>query len=282
MSSPPPPSAAQVNADVDRALDEDRGRGDLSARLIARDAWAQADIIAREPGILAGNAWAAACFKRIDPACTVSQRRRDGDRLTQDTVILTVEGPARALLTAERPALNFLQTLSATATATARYVDAIQGTGVRLLDTRKTLPGLRQAQKYAVRCGGGANHRIGLFDAVLIKENHIAAAGSVSRAVRAALAQDHGAWVEVEVESLEQLSEALDAGAQRILLDNFPPDALRAAVTVNAGRAQLEASGGVNLDTLRTIAETGIHAISVGAITKDIKALDLSMRFTTS
>ena len=282
MIPPSPPSAAQINADVDRALDEDRGQGDLSARLIARHTRAQASIIAREPGVLAGSAWAEACFKRIDPACAVSQRRRDGERFTQDSVILTVEGPARALLTAERPALNFLQTLSATATATARYADAIQGTGVHLLDTRKTLPGLRRAQKYAVRCGGGTNHRIGLFDAILIKENHIAAAGSVRHAVRAALAQDHGAWVEVEVESLAQLGEALNAGAQRILLDNFHLDALHAAVRVNAGRAQLEASGGVNLDTIRAIAETGIHAISVGAITKDIKALDLSMRCTAS
>ena len=277
---PPPPTAAQINADVQRALDEDSGPGDLTAQLIAQPARAQASIIAREPGVLAGAPWAEACFKHIDPTCNVSRLRNDGDRLTKDAVILTVTGPARALLTAERPALNFLQTLSATATATARYVAAVQGTGARVLDTRKTLPGLRRAQKYAVLCGGGCNHRMGLFDAVLIKENHIAAAGSVGHAVRQAYANAHGAWVEIEVQSLDELTQALDAGAQRILLDNFQLDDLRAAVALNAGRARLEASGGINLNTLRAIAETGVHDISVGAITKDIKALDLSMRFT--
>lgn len=269
-----------IDSDVERALAEDIGGGDISAELIPADSTASARVITREAGVLCGQAWATAVFAAVDDRCQLDWLARDGDVLVPEQTLFTVTGPARALLTAERTALNFLQTLSGTATRCDDYRQRIDGQRARLLDTRKTLPGLRMAQKYAVGCGGCDNHRLGLYDAFLIKENHIAASGGIANAVSAARRLAPDKPVEVEVETVEQLREAIDAGAERVMLDNFDLDALRDAVALTAGRCELEASGNVTLDTLSAIAATGVDFISIGALTKDVQALDLSMRFS--
>jgi len=268
-----------VAADVARAISEDVGSGDVSAQLIPADRQAHARIVSREAGVVSGIDWADATFRRLSPAIRIEWTVADGDTLFPEQSLCLISGPARAMLTAERVALNFLQTLSATATVTRQHVDAIEGTGANILDTRKTLPGLRHGQKKAVVDGGGMNHRMGLHDMVMLKENHIQAAGSITRAVRAAQGMAPELPLEVEVETLEQMEEALAAGVTRILLDNFDPTRLREAVVRNAGRAKLESSGNVTLETLREVAETGVDYISVGALTKHVRALDLSMRF---
>lgn len=274
--------AALARADVARALDEDLGAGDLTAGLVGPGVQAQARIIARESAVVCGRPWVDATFAALVPGVQVNWHIDEGQACEADQLVLTLDGPARGLLSAERTALNFLQTLSAVATQTARYVRAVEGTRAAIVDTRKTIPGLRLAQKYAVQMGGGVNHRIGLYDAVLIKENHIAAAGGVA-AVLAAVAQQapQARFVEIEVETLAELAEALECGATMVLLDNMPLDDLRAAVQLNAGRAVLEISGGVNMDSVRRLAETGVDRISIGALTKDVKAVDYSMRLTT-
>ncbi|HYW75448.1 MAG TPA: carboxylating nicotinate-nucleotide diphosphorylase [Gammaproteobacteria bacterium] len=266
-------------ATVSRALDEDVGTGDLTAALIPAGHQAQGHIIAREPGVMCGAPWAEEVFRRVDDAVHVEWAAQEGARIKEDQVLCRLSGPARGILTAERTALNFLQTLSGTATLARRYADVVAGTSATVIDTRKTLPGLRRAQKYAVALGGCGNHRMGLYDFILIKENHIAAAGGVAAALEAAGAQRAGVPIEIEVETLAQLEEALQAGAERILLDNFGVEGLREAVSINAGRAKLEASGNVSFETLRSIAETGVDYISVGALTKHVRALDLSLRF---
>lgn len=267
----------QVKYDVRTALREDLGKGDLSANLIAAIVLAEATLITREACVLAGQAWFDACFIALDPAVKIEWRVNDGERVSPDTRLCTLQGKARALLSAERAALNFLQTLSATATITRRYVDAIRGTAAVIMDTRKTIPGLRFAQKYAVVVGGGANHRLGLYDGILIKENHIAAAGGITAALDAALRTRIP--VQIEVESLTELETALACGAKLILLDNFDLTMLRQAVKLNAKRAKLEASGGITLENVGAIAETGVDRISVGALTKHVAAIDLSLRF---
>lgn len=261
-----------------RALDEDMGSGDITAALIPEQATATAAVISREAAVLCGCAWFDAVFQQLDARIQILWHVADAERIAPGQVLCELRGPARPLLSGERTALNFLQTLSATATVTRRYVDAITGTGAWILDTRKTVPGLRRAQKYAVLCGGGRNHRMGLYDAFLIKENHIAAAGSITKAIAAARAQGPGKPVEVEVENLEQLREALAAGTDIVLLDNFDVALLRNAVAVNQRCAKLEASGNVTLENVRNIAETGVDYISVGALTKNLRAVDLSMR----
>ena len=275
--------ATLAEADVARALAEDVGAGDLTAALVDPKRRARARVLAREAAVICGEPWATATVLALDPSASIVWHVREGQRCVADQVILEIEGNARALLTAERTALNFLQLLSAVASKTALFVDAIAsvpGNRAAIVDTRKTLPGLRLAQKYAVRTGGGTNHRIGLHDAVLIKENHIAAAGGVTAALtRATQAAQAAKFIEIEVETLAQLREALDAGAKMVLLDNMTLDQLREAVDINAGRAILEVSGGVNLDTVRDIAGTGVDRISIGALTKDVKATDFSMRF---
>lgn len=274
---------AAIQRNVTDALGEDVGSGDLTAALINTDDIAGAKIVARQSLVLAGQPWVDEVFHRLDPEITIDWYVADGQSAETDEVICKLVGNARALLTGERTALNFLQTLSATATQTAAYVRAIKGTGARVLDTRKTLPGLRLAQKYAVRVGGGSNHRVGLFDAILIKENHIESAGGITQAIAAAQRQNAGVLIEVEVESVDELEEALAAGAQRILLDNFPIDKLRAAVALNdnsaGAAAKLEASGNITLDNIRGIAESGVDFISTGALTKHVAAIDLSMLF---
>lgn len=277
--TPVPPPAAEIERQVRNALDEDLGDGDLTAALIPAQANSSVRIVSREPGVLCGSAWVEEVFRQLDPGIEVTWEHADGARLRSDTLLCRLRGGTRALLSGERTALNFLQTLSGTATQAWRYVRAVEGTGVRLLDTRKTLPGLRLAQKYAVRCGGCHNHRIGLYDAILIKENHIRAAGSITAALKQAQCRSPQVEIEVEVESVAELREALAADAKRVLLDNFSPRMLREAVAENAGRARLEASGGVDLDSIRGIAMTGVDDISIGGITKDLKALDLSMLF---
>lgn len=272
------PAEALIRRDVDRALDEDFGPGDATADLLPASAHARARVLTREAAVIAGSAWFDACFHARDAGMAIEWQARDGDRVAAGTVLCHLRGNARALVGAERSALNFLQTLSATATITARYVDAVRGTRARILDTRKTLPGLRIAQKYAVRCGGGSNHRIGLFDAILIKENHIAASGSLTAAVRAARASHPQLLLEVEVEDFAELDEALAADADRIMLDEFSDADLCDAVARVGGRAQVEVSGGVSLDRVHAIAETGVDYISVGALTKHVHAIDLSMR----
>jgi nicotinate-nucleotide pyrophosphorylase (carboxylating) len=273
-----PPPTATIAEDVRRALAEDLGAGDLTANLIDASRRARARIVAKEPGMLCGSAWAQACFVALDPQCTVTWSHGDGDAFARDTTLCEIEGPARALLSAERSALNFLQLLSGVATTAAAYVAAVAGTRATVLDTRKTLPGLRLAQKYAVRCGGAMNHRIGLFDAVLIKENHIAAVGSIAAAIARARAEAGTALVEVEVESLAELADALAARPDRIMLDDFTLAAMREAVLLADGRVPLEVSGSVTLETIAAIAATGVDFISVGALTKHVRALDLSMR----
>ncbi len=272
--------AEEIRACAARLLAEDVGAGDITAQLIPESQWATARVITREAAVLCGVAWVDEIFRRLDGRVTLRWQAADGDLLAPDQCFLELEGPARSLLTGERAALNMLQTLSATATATRRYVDLIEGTGVRLLDTRKTLPGMRLAQKYAVTCGGGHNHRIGLWDAFLIKENHIAACGGIQAAVAQARKLASELPVEVEVETFEELDQALAAGADIVMLDNFAIEDLHVAVEINGGRATLEASGNVNDSTLRAIADTGVDCISSGALTKDVKSIDLSMRIT--
>lgn len=278
MNAVLPPDPRVVASDVARALAEDIGSGDATASLLPAERRAHASVTAKEPATLAGAAWFDACFAALDPGSRVTWNAHDGDRVAAGTVVCTIEGNARALVSAERSALNFLQTLSGTATTTAAYVRAVAGTKATILDTRKTIPGLRLAQKYAVRCGGGRNHRIGLHDAVLIKENHIAAAGSIATAVARARVAAPGLLLEVEVETLAQLDEALAAGADRILVDDFTLADMRLAVARAAGACPLEVSGGVSLETVRAIADTGVDFISVGALTKHVRAVDLSMR----
>lgn len=275
---------AVIAEDVTRALAEDLRDGDLTASLIAPAARGRARLIAREPGVIAGCAWFERCFTELDPDCEVFWHVEDGESVMENAQLCEVTGNARAMLSAERTALNFLQSLSGIATKTRKFGSAVAGTKAKILDTRKTLPGLRMASKYAVHAGGGHNHRVGLFDGILIKENHIIAAGGIGPALRAAFAlAQHQApadtVIEIEVETLDQLREALDAGATLILLDNMDNARLREAVKLSGGRAELEASGSVNLKTVRAIAETGVDRISIGALTKDIQALDLSMRF---
>ncbi len=276
------PDAELISRQVALALQEDLGSGDLTAGLIDAQAVSQVEVVCREEAVLCGCDWFDEVFRLLSPEVSIDWQAKDGDRLLPGQCICRMQGNTRSLLSGERAALNYLQTLSGTATLARRYADAVAGTGARVLDTRKTIPGLRLQQKYAVSCGGCVNHRIGLFDAILIKENHIHAAGSTSLALQAALATaPEGVEIEIEVESLAQLSEALEAGARRILLDNFELDGLRQAVALNQGRARLEASGNVNLQTIRAIAETGVDDISVGALTKDVRAVDLSMRFVS-
>jgi nicotinate-nucleotide pyrophosphorylase (carboxylating) len=273
------PPRAVIETDVARALAEDIGTGDLTAALIDADARASAHIVCREQAVLAGSAWAAECFRQLDRNVRIEWNAADADRIAPDSGICRIEGNARALVAGERNALNFLQTLSGTATVTRAYADAIAGTRARILDTRKTIPGLRLAQKYAVRCGGGHNHRIGLFDAILIKENHVAAAGGIAEAIARARAAHPEVLLECEVESLDELRAAIAAGADRVLLDEFTDAMLRDAVALTTGRVPLEVSGSVNLGRVRAIAETGVDFISIGALTKHVRAIDLSMRF---
>ncbi len=270
------PGAETIRDDVARALAEDVGDGDLTAGLVP-EGTTRGRVICRESAVLAGRAWFEEVFRQVDASVVLQWQRDDGQAMDGNEVVCTIEGPAASVLTAERTALNFLQTLSGVATATAAYVRAVEGTGARILDTRKTIPGLRRAQKYAVTCGGGHNHRMGLYDAILIKENHIAAAGSIRAVLERAFRLHPGVEVEIEVEDLGQLEEALAAGARRVLLDNFDLASLREAVALNAGRARLEASGGVDLETVRAIAETGVDDISVGAITKNLRSVDFSL-----
>ena len=259
---------SSIEEEVRRALAEDIGTGDITAALIPAERQARATIISREPAVLCGTAWADEVFRQVDPAIQVQWLAADGDRLQPNEPFCQLSGPARGLLSGERCALNFIQTLSATATRSRYFADLVEGTGVRLLDTRKTLPGLRLAQKYAVTCGGCHNHRIGLFDAFLIKENHIAACGGIQAAVSQARALAPGKPVEVEVESLDELRQALEAGADIVMLDELSNADMRTAVAINTGRAKLEASGGINESTLRTVAETGVDYISIGSLIK--------------
>jgi nicotinate-nucleotide pyrophosphorylase (carboxylating) len=271
---------AEIEANVRRALLEDVGGGDITAQLIPAERLAKATIISRDAAVIAGTAWVDAVFRQLDPRVAVHWQVADGDLVSPNQALFHLEGPARSLLTGERSALNFLQMLSGVATRARYFADIVSGTQVQLLDTRKTLPGLRLAQKYAVTCGGCHNHRIGLYDAFLIKENHIAACGGIAQAVEAAHRIAPGKPVEIEVESLAELQLALDAGADIIMLDELSLDDMREAVRLTAGRAKLEASGGINDDTLKVIAETGVDYISIGAMTKDVKAVDLSMRLS--
>ena len=272
--------AALAKADVARALLEDVSTGDLTASLIVPAKRTTARILARESAVICGSAWAEAAILGLDPSAKLTWRVKEGERCQADQTVLEIEGLASKLLTAERTALNFLQMMSAVATKTAVYVDIVKGTKAKIVDTRKTLPGLRMAQKYAVLCGGGTNHRIGLYDAVLIKENHIAAAGSIAAVLeRAAKLAPNAKFIEIEVETLVQLAEALNAGAKMVLLDNMSVSTLHEAVKINQGRAILEISGGVTLNGLRELAETGVDRISIGTLTKDVKAVDFSMRF---
>ncbi|HAQ26550.1 carboxylating nicotinate-nucleotide diphosphorylase [Stutzerimonas nitrititolerans] len=269
---------AEIESNVRRALAEDIGTGDITAQLIPAERLAHASVITRERAVISGSAWVDGVFRQLDPRVAVHWQVVDGEQVEAGRVLFQLEGPARALLSGERTALNFLQTLSGVATRCRHYADLVEGTGVRLLDTRKTLPGLRLAQKYAVTCGGCHNHRIGLYDAFLIKENHIAACGGIAEAIAAAHRIAPGKPVEVEVESLGELEQALAAGVDIVMLDELSLDDMRTAVAINAGRAKLEASGGISDETLRSIAETGVDYISIGALTKHVQAIDLSMR----
>ncbi|MCI1006673.1 carboxylating nicotinate-nucleotide diphosphorylase [Herbaspirillum sp. C7C8] len=269
---------AAFDANVNQAIAEDVGDCDYTGLLVPENEFVKARVIVREAAVLCGAPWFEAVMTRLDPRLQVSWAYAEGELMAADSEVCCIEGPARALLTAERGALNFLQLLSGVATATRRYVEVVQGTRAAILDTRKTLPGLRLAQKYAVRVGGGENQRLALYDGILIKENHIAAAGGITAAVAAALKLNAGVSIQVEVESIAELDEALQAGAESILLDNFSLEMMREAVTVNAGRALLEASGGINMQTVRAIAETGVDRISIGSLTKDIQATDFSLR----
>ncbi|MGD8576008.1 MAG: carboxylating nicotinate-nucleotide diphosphorylase [Thiohalophilus sp.] len=270
-----------IRQQVKLALEEDVGSGDVTAALLPEDENANARLISRQTAVIAGRLWFDEVFRQLDDRITIDWHVNEGEQVAADQALCDLHGPVRALLTGERAALNFLQTLSGTATTVRKYVERIKGTGAQVLDTRKTLPGMRLAQKYAVSCGGGTNHRIGLYDMVLIKENHIAAAGSISEAVRIARRLSPTLNIEVEVENLEQLDQALAAGIERVLLDNMSIVQLKQAVSLNSNRASLEASGGVTLDNIRDIAETGVDYISVGALTKDVRAVDLSLRITS-
>ena len=272
-----PPPRDVVDADVARALAEDLGNGDVTAMLLP-DHEDIAYLLCKEPAVVCGRPWFDACHRALDPDVAIDWRVAEGDRVEAGTVLATLAGHARALVSGERTALNFMQTLSGTATTTAAYVDAVHGTRTRILDTRKTIPGLRVAQKYAVRTGGGSNHRMGLFDAVMLKENHVRAAGSLTAAIRAARAQQPSLPLIVEVETLAQLEEALVEGCERILIDDFDAETRREAVRIAAGRIPLEVSGGVDLPGLRAIAEDGVDCISIGALTKHVQAIDLSMK----
>lgn len=272
--------AEEIERNVAAALAEDVGAGDWTAQLTPPEKTARAHVVCRSAAVLAGRAWFDAVYRQLDTGVQINWHAEEGSRVAPGTSLCTLSGSARALLTGERTALNFLQLLSAVASVTCTYVDVVAGTRAAILDTRKTLPGLRVAQKYAVMQGGGVNHRMGLYDAILIKENHIAAAGGVSAALAAAgKVAAPGVWTQIEVETLEQLHVALDSGAALILLDNMTPHQMREAVHITAGRAKLEASGGITLANVREIAETGVDRISIGALTKDIHAIDLSMRF---
>ncbi len=270
---------SEIEENVHIALREDIGAGDITAELIAEDEVALASVITREDCVFCGMDWFEEVFRQLDEAVFIEWHAQDGDAVSANDTLCSISGSARAILTGERTALNFVQLLSATATRAAQYARAVAGTGCMVLDTRKTIPGLRLAQKYAVSCGGCQNHRIGLYDAILIKVNHIAAHGSIAGAIEEAKFLYPDTLVEIEVETLDQLQQAIDAGATRVLLDNFSNDALRAAVELNNGQLELEASGGVTLENIRDIASTGVTYISTGALTKDIKAIDLSMRF---
>jgi nicotinate-nucleotide pyrophosphorylase (carboxylating) len=273
-----PPKPELIAADIERAFAEDIGTGDATAELLPPDGVAEAALTCRDDAVIAGAPWFDACFRRMDPDVRIAWQVRDGERVAPGTVICRLSGHARSLVSAERSALNFLQLLSGTATDTAKYVAAVAGTGTRVLDTRKTVPGLRLAQKYAVRCGGGHNHRIGLYDAILVKENHIIAAGGIVPAVAAARRLHPALLLEVEVENLDELRLALDAGADRIMLDNFTVPLMREAVQLTAGRVPLEVSGNVDLSTIGEYARTGVDFVSVGALTKHVHAVDLSLR----
>ena len=266
------------NSNLLAALLEDVGNGDLTGKLVPNEERVRARVIVREDAVLCGAPWFEGVMLALDNSIDVDWQYAEGDMMKAGSVVCTIEGPPRALLTGERSALNFLQLMSGVASATRQFVDVVAGTKAAILDTRKTLPGLRQAQKYAVRVGGGQNQRMALYDGILIKENHIAAAGGVSNALRAAQAMNAGVSIQIEVETLVQLTEALDAGATSVLLDNFELRAMRDAVTLNAGRAVLEASGGVNMESVRAIGETGVDRISIGSLTKDVKATDYSLR----
>ncbi|MEO8011414.1 MAG: carboxylating nicotinate-nucleotide diphosphorylase [Dokdonella sp.] len=276
------PEPELVRRDVSRALEEDIGTGDLTSDLLAQDSHARARVVTRETAILCGRDWFETCFRSLDPDVRFDWHLNEGERVAAGDILCHVSGNARALVSAERSALNFVQALSATATVTALYVEAVRGTRATILDTRKTLPGLRFAQKYAVRVGGGSNHRIGLFDAILIKENHIAACGSIEAAVARARALHPKVSVEVEVENFSELREALRSAVDRVMLDEFELNDLAQAVAEVDGRVEIEVSGGVGIDRVRSIAETGVDFISIGALTKHIRAVDLSMRIEVS
>lgn len=269
-----------IEDSVQLALQEDIGSGDVTAKLIAEDDFSLATVVSRESAVICGVDWFEEVFAQLDPQIFIEWDVSDGDQIEAGQTLCSLSGSSRALLSGERTALNFLQTLSSTASKAAQYVAAVAGTSARILDTRKTIPGLRLAQKYAVSCGGGFNHRIGLYDAVLIKENHILAAGGIQQAVSSARFNSPELMIEVEVENMQELQQALDAEVNRIMLDNFSLQQLSEAVALTAGRIELEASGNVSLETVRAIAETGVDFISSGAITKDINAIDLSMRFS--
>jgi nicotinate-nucleotide pyrophosphorylase (carboxylating) len=270
--------AAAFEHNIQAALAEDIGTGDVTGRLVPEQEWVKARVVVRESAVLCGAPWFEGVMKQLDPRIRIEWRYAEGDMMTPDSEVCAIEAPARALLTAERPALNFLQLLSGVATITRQYVDVTVGTRASILDTRKTLPGLRLAQKYAVRVGGGKNQRLALYDGILIKENHIAAAGGIAAAMHAAHALNAGVSIQIEVESLDELKQALDAGATSVLLDNFSLDMMRDAVNLTDGRAVLEASGGVNMGSVRAIAETGVDRISIGSLTKDVRATDYSLR----
>ena len=275
---------AEIERNVDAALAEDVGSGDLTVQLVPAGIVTQATVISREDAVLCGTAWFQRCFEKLDATITIDWKANDGDQIKPGQLVCELKGPARSLLTGERTALNFLQLLSGVATRARQYADVVAGTRAQVVDTRKTLPGLRLAQKFAVKCGGGGNHRLGLYDAILIKENHILAAGSIVAAMSAAkqvaeATDGRCKFIQIEVETLDELQQALAAGSKMILLDNMSLDQMREAVLISAGRAVLEASGNVSLETLRGIAETGVDRISIGGLTKDVRALDLSMRF---
>jgi len=271
--------SVEVERNVLAALAEDIGGGDLTALLIPSGHSSRGLVVTREDAVLCGTAWFDACFRHLDPAARIHWQAHDGERVAAGQTFCEIEADSRALLTAERSALNFLQLLSATATATRHFVDTVAGTQAKIVDTRKTLPGLRLAQKYAVKTGGGFNHRCGLYDGILIKENHIIAAGGIRPALTQARQIAHGkVFIQIEVENHAELEEALECGAPMVLLDNMDLEQMREAVIINAGRAELEASGGVNLERVRAIAETGVHRISIGSLTKDVRAIDLSLR----
>ncbi len=273
-----PALAAAFEANINAALTEDIGSGDWTAMLLPETTHVAAKVVVREDAVLCGAPWFEGAMMQVDPRMRIEWRFAEGELMPADAEVCRITGPARSLMTAERPALNFLQLLSGVATATRDYVKLIEGTKAAILDTRKTLPGLRLAQKYAVRVGGGKNQRLALYDGILIKENHIAAAGGIAQAMQAAHALNSGVSIQIEVENLDELQQALDAGATSVLLDNFSTDMMRAAVQLSAGRALLEASGGVNRDSVRAIAEAGVDRISIGSLTKDVKATDFSLR----